>query len=141
MVFNITNYPGEYAMHVKTEKEAKSFCKYLAATGRTWCDGDSYSNNTCYTFFKDDTIYLFNKGLFGQLSVCKEKNLYTVLEWSDFDWQNEENPEDIIDKLYNIVLELDARESSGNAITEFSEFSWDNLCDLGIDLFNQLKDI
>jgi hypothetical protein len=73
MTFNITDYPGEYAMHVKTEKEAKSFCNYLATIGRTWCNGDSYSDGTCYTFFKDDTIYVFNKGTFGQLSVCKEK--------------------------------------------------------------------
>jgi hypothetical protein len=84
-------------------------------------------------------MYLI-KVLLDSFQYVKKKNLYTVLEWSDY-WQNEETPEDVIDKIYDIVLELNARESSGNTITEFSVLSWDDLCDWGIDLLNQLKGI
>ena len=44
----------------------------------------------------------------------------------------------IIKQLFTIITELDARDSSNNCVT-MSEFSWDELCDMGIDLFNQLK--
>lgn len=34
MKFNINKYMGNYAMHCKTEEEAKIFCRYLDSVGR-----------------------------------------------------------------------------------------------------------
>lgn len=42
MKFNINKYEGNYAMHCKTEEEAKIFCRYLDSVGRKWVDGDLY---------------------------------------------------------------------------------------------------
>lgn len=46
----------------------------------------------------------------------------------------------IIFELLAIFEELDARNSSFNSIYEnFHGVGWDDLCDKGIDLLNQLK--
>ena len=46
----------------------------------------------------------------------------------------------IIEQLSRVVAELDAREcSSNNVITEYSETGWDDLCDIGAELFEYLK--
>jgi hypothetical protein len=44
----------------------------------------------------------------------------------------------IIDQLYAVIEEFDARESSGNCLSLYA-FNWDELCDKGIRLFEQLK--
>lgn len=47
----------------------------------------------------------------------------------------------IIDKLFNIVTELDARNLTHNCvISEFNGTSWDDLCDKGINLLKKLKE-
>lgn len=149
MTFNIENYQGKYAMHVKTEEEAKEFCKYLNSVGRKWHAGGSYITQNKFEIYEENTIYYFNEGLYGACNINDAADLlymegkgYTVLKWSDFQEDEEKvSPGDIIDILYDIILELNARESSGNIITEFSELSWDDLCDWGTDLLNQLKNI
>lgn len=44
----------------------------------------------------------------------------------------------IIDILYDIVIELDARDTSNNSVN-MTNYSWDELCEMGINLFTQLK--
>ena len=44
----------------------------------------------------------------------------------------------IIEQLFIVITELDARDSSNNCVN-MQEFSWNELCDMGINLFNQLK--
>lgn len=44
--------------------------------------------------------------------------------------------EKIIEELFVIMTDIDARNCSANAL---SDLSWDELCDRGIDLLNQLK--
>ena len=83
MKFNIANYKGNYAMHCKTKEEAKDFCRYLDGLGRKWCDGEKYTENTCWDVYKDKTCYDFNDGTYDSLSYFEE-NGYTILEWSDF---------------------------------------------------------
>ena len=46
--------------------------------------------------------------------------------------------EKIIDELYNIVLELDARECSNNAM--MPEYSYHELCSRAIALLQQLDE-
>ena len=48
---------------------------------------------------------------------------------------------EIINLLSNIVFELDVRDTSCNTTSSMSVYSWDTLCDMGIDLFKQLKRI
>lgn len=46
----------------------------------------------------------------------------------------------IIDELFKVLNELDARECSNNCIhVDFFGCSWNDLCDEGIELFKQLK--
>ena len=46
----------------------------------------------------------------------------------------------IIDTLYNVLTELDARECSNNCVVEdLIAVSWNDLCDKGIELFQRLK--
>lgn len=47
---------------------------------------------------------------------------------------------EIIARLFLVLTELDARECSNNCPSEeLRDLSWEQLCDLGTDLFNQLK--
>lgn len=49
---------------------------------------------------------------------------------------------EIIDGLFLLLKELDARERSNNCpITCLRGFSWEKLCDMGIGLFEQLKQV
>ena len=46
----------------------------------------------------------------------------------------------IIEQLFRLVTELDARERSSNlVIQEYRGTGWKDLCDIGIELFEQLK--
>lgn len=45
----------------------------------------------------------------------------------------------IIEQLFLILTELDARESSNNCPNPLSTVSWEQLCNMGIGLFEQLK--
>ena len=85
MKFDINNYNGNYAMHCKTEEEAKDFCNYLHKIGRRWITGGSYAQTTCYEEYKGDTIYYFNKGTYGSICTYFLFNSTTkILEWSDY---------------------------------------------------------
>lgn len=45
-----------------------------------------------------------------------------------------------LDKLYNIVVELDARETSNNCVVDnLQQFGWNELCDKGIEILEKLK--
>ena len=48
----------------------------------------------------------------------------------------------LIDDLYNIAVELDAREFSNNCVVDnLQRFSWNELCDKGIEILAKLKEI
>lgn len=83
MKFNIANYKGNYAMHCKTEEEAKDFCRYLDSLGRKLCHEKKYTKNTCWQCFTDRTCYAFNDVEYSSLGYY-ERHGYTILEWGDF---------------------------------------------------------
>lgn len=83
MKFNIDNYKGKYAMHCKTEEEAKSFCNCLHNLGREWNNGGSYKHTTEWKVYKSSTVYYFRSDMFGDIEDAKQDG-YTILEWSDF---------------------------------------------------------
>lgn len=86
--FNLDDYQGKYAMHCKTEEEAKDFCRVLHEAGRKWNGGESYLE---YTFWDMSVLqkycgkeryYQFNEGLYSTRECFVHD--YTILEWSDF---------------------------------------------------------
>lgn len=89
MKFNINDYDGNYAMHCKTEEEAKDFCRVLHEAGKVWNDilgrpnGSTYLEYTRWKEYKSDTCYNFNRDLYARIGYY-EKQGYTILEWSDF---------------------------------------------------------
>ena len=51
------------------------------------------------------------------------------------------NDEEKLKKIYDITMELFARETSGNClIQDLIDKSWVELCDEGIRLFQELKE-
>ena len=83
MKFNINDYEGDYAMHCKTEEEAKSFCEYLHKCGLKWSSGDSYFDKTNWEHYKANTVYDFNDDTFCDIRYFQRNN-YIILEWEDF---------------------------------------------------------
>lgn len=46
----------------------------------------------------------------------------------------------MIDDLYNIAVELDAREFSNNCVVDtLQQFGWNELCNKGIEILEKLK--
>lgn len=43
-----------------------------------------------------------------------------------------------IEKLFNIITELDARESSNNVVS-YQDATWNELCDMAIEYLKELK--
>lgn len=88
-IFDINNYPGNYAMHVSTEEEAERFCEYLDFQGRQWRGGTSYLSNTSYSVHGNQTCYDFNVGMYGDVQWFEDDGAdWTILEFSDFDWSD-----------------------------------------------------
>lgn len=88
MKFNINKYEGNYAMHCKTEEEAKIFCRYLNSVGRRWGSGHSYISMTNRDDYGPNTCYSFNSGTYCDKIYYLTHNRYTILEFSDFEWDN-----------------------------------------------------
>lgn len=90
MKFDISEYHGRYAMHCSTREDAETFLNFLQNIGKRWCDGTKYSH-TNYESYEERTAYAFNEGKFGTDSWYKEHS-YTVLEFEDFDWDDDFTP-------------------------------------------------
>lgn len=84
MKFNINKYLGNYAMHCKTEEEAKIFLRYLDSVGRKWVDGTSYMSMTKWSVHGPDTCYDFYNGTYCNKTYFLTCYGYTILEFSDF---------------------------------------------------------
>lgn len=84
MKFDINDYKGKYAMHCKTEEEAKDFCEYLHSVGRKWRNNYTrYTENNSYHVHGSETTYSFNENAFSDMKWHTEHG-YIILEWSDF---------------------------------------------------------
>lgn len=99
--FDINDYKGNYAMHCKTEEEAREFCNYLHGIGSKWRDGNSYANYTSHFVYEGNTAYAFNKGEYCSVRFYRS-NGYTILNFSDFDWSKEFTKADL--KTGDVVL-------------------------------------
>ena len=83
MKFYINDYKGKYAMHCKTEEEAKDFCNYLHSIGKKWIGGGKYNEDSFYCYYQERSVYYFNRDQYGYIQEAKDKH-YTILEWEDF---------------------------------------------------------
>ena len=137
MKFNINNYKGNYVMHCKTEEEARKFCNYLHSIGRKWRNGGSYLGDTYYHSYDDATAYSFNEGCYSPTDFYEDDN-YTILEFSDFDW--EFTKADL--KTGDVVLRRDGSVEIVNRNLEMlicKTGGWNNLDDIREDLtYNNL---
>lgn len=89
--FNIEDYKDDYVMHCNTEEKANVFCKYLNSVGRKWNSDCSYLEVNEWAYYEEDTCYNFNYGTFCDYnSYCID---YTILEFNNFDWSEEEKKE------------------------------------------------
>lgn len=94
MKFNIKDYPGKYVMHCSTEDEANEFLKYLNSAGYRWCDGVKYTpEHNQFSSYFENTAYEFNNGMFAYVDWFATHN-YTVLEFTDFEWDGFPNWEE-----------------------------------------------
>lgn len=67
-----------------------------------------------------------------------EFNDYPTLK-EQLDWI--ENRLRMLDDLYNIAVELDARETTSNCVVDsLTSLSWDEVCDKGIGILQKLKE-
>lgn len=88
-------------MHCPTEEQAVAFLGYLHDIGRHWCDGESYNNCTKYEVYRENTVYYFNEGRFGNIRYTRG----LILEFEDFDWSEDdiEDSDDLTDFLNNFI--------------------------------------
>ena len=86
--FCLEDYMGKYVMHCDTSEKAEIFCNFLDKSGWTWNSGTSYKKMTCWENYNKDTIYYFNHGVYNNKKNA-ERIGYTVLEFDDFDWEEE----------------------------------------------------
>lgn len=80
--FNIEEYPGSFAMWLKTPQEYDEFASVLSKLGRTWSLGESYESYCPFDLY-DDFCINFNAGQYCGKQFY-EGNGYEILEWSDF---------------------------------------------------------
>jgi len=69
------------AVHCKTKREAKLFCKMLHEHGRKWCDGSSYLSTTEFYYYGDNSYYTNDGHVFGGIYV--EQKYIPIYEFHD----------------------------------------------------------
>ena len=79
------------AVHCKTKEEAIDFCRQMHEHGMTWRNGQSYLKDTNWKIYKEETVYE-GDGSFANFGYYKNNN-YTILEWSDYEKENNMNLE------------------------------------------------
>ena len=73
---------GKFAVHCKTEEEAKDFCRQMYKHGMAWESGNSYLSCTHYEVYKGETCYI-GIGMFSSYRYYNSEG-YEILEWSDY---------------------------------------------------------
>lgn len=132
MKFDIENYKGKYVMHCKTGKEARDFCSYLKDIGRRWLSGKSYDDKTKWNMFKENTVYYFNEGGYGEYNLAK-KGGYKVIEWEDF-MNNKFTKADL--KTGDVILRRNGNTEICNCELNMliTQQGWNDLNDISNDL-------
>lgn len=75
------NKDNKIAVHCKTEKEAKDFCKQMHEHEMKWYNGESYLKNTNY--MRNEGTCYYGSGEYSTRDFAEKYN-YKILEWSDY---------------------------------------------------------
>ena len=93
--FDFRNYFGFYVMQCRNEEQDKKFRQAMDKFGLKWSDGESYLSRTKWEQNKENTVYYFNDGTFGNVNVAIDREC-DVLHYNDFSWAKYiDMPEDI----------------------------------------------
>lgn len=68
-------------IHCDTKEKAEKLLKEFDKMGKCWWDGDSYLKFSCFSAFKNSTVYL-NKGNYTNVNGCIGNN-YEIYEFED----------------------------------------------------------
>lgn len=90
--FELKDYVGKCVMHCDTEEKAKVFCNFLRYNNLTWCTGEDYAIDNCWSNYKEKTCYEFNFGKYGKIDFYRSERDYQILEFNDFDWSDNLKP-------------------------------------------------
>ena len=104
------------AVHCSTEEQAKNFCRQMHERGLKWRDGQSYLKNTSWETYKEETAYE-GDGCFASLGYYKNNN-YTILEWSDYEKENDMNLElsNLTEEQKKQIIELAKKLEQENEV-------------------------
>lgn len=111
--FKLEDYKGNYVMHCETAEEAEVFCKFLHNQWKEWRGGDSYLDCTEWSDYKENTCYNFNSNTY-YVKVFYEKDGYTILKFTDFDWSKEGE----VDKVAEVFKLLGVEERERFAVVD-----------------------
>ena len=94
------------AVHCKTEEEAIDFCKQMHEHGMMWNSGESYLKNTNWNRYWKKQCYT-GYGTHSNLEYYTKNNC-TILEWSDYEKENNMNLElnNLTDEQKKQIIEL-----------------------------------
>lgn len=89
MKFRIQDYDENCAMHCKNREEAEMFCEFLDSFGYSWADKTPYTSRLNWRSDGGGVCYRFHKGWCATLEYYKANYDMLILEFSDFDWNDE----------------------------------------------------
>lgn len=98
------------AMHCSTRDEAIVFTKHLHDLGFEWCDGDSLATVDAFSMHGDNGAYCFGntRKLVSLTTMYAAIDYdYEILEFSDFDWNDEDDdPIEVSEEYFQFISEL-----------------------------------
>lgn len=77
-------YADCFVMHCNTKEKAEIFINTIGEQG--WI---SYHGTPQWELFKEQTCYNFVLGTIGEKDRYEKTNLWEILEFDDFDWEEE----------------------------------------------------
>lgn len=78
----INNNLGLVAIHCDTKEKARKLCDKLDSLGYCWCNGESYSGNTDWEVFEEDSCYVLQTNNLCSIEDCIIDGIY-IIEYSD----------------------------------------------------------
>lgn len=104
------------AVHCRTEEQAIDFCRQMHEHGLTWNSGESYLKFTEWNVYKEKTVYE-GDGAFANLEYYTKNNC-TILEWSDYEKENNMNLElgNLTDEQKEQIIELAKKFEQENEV-------------------------
>ena len=104
--FNLDNYRDGYVvMNCKNRDEIYVFCEFFDSNDRVFVDGQKYDAEGRVLRDYKEVCFRFNRGMIASRSYYACYGRFTILEFEDFDWDEDEGEfpeEDAIDNFYSL---------------------------------------